>query len=65
MFRDGELEPNEPAFPIVVVTSEKCRAAFFSLVTPARSKKEPEWHFDDLDAAIQYAVKMVEEWFDF
>ena len=61
-FKDAEAEPNEPRFPVVAVTSEKCRAAFLSLVTPA-NQAPPEWHFDDMDLAVEYSLKKVEEWF--
>lgn len=63
-FKDAEAEPNEPPFPVIVVTSDKCRDAFLSLVTPT-GRASPEWHFEDMDAAIHYSLKKVEEWFAF
>lgn len=63
-FKDGELEPGEPAFPIVAITSEKSRDALLSLVTPV-GRGAPEWHFQDIDAAIEYAQRKIEEWFAF
>ncbi|WP_140637511.1 hypothetical protein [Methylibium rhizosphaerae] len=61
-FKDAGAEPNEPRFPVAVVTSEKCRSAFLSLVTPT-DQAPPEWHFDDMDQAIECSLKKVEEWF--
>lgn len=61
-FKDSDAEPNEPPFPIVTVTSDKCREAFLSLVTPS-GQPAPEWHFDDMNRAIEYGLKKVEEWF--
>lgn len=61
-FKDSDAEPNEPRFPVAVVTSEKCRAGFLSLVTPT-NQAVPEWHFDDMNQAIEYSLKKVEEWF--
>lgn len=61
-FKDGDLEPEEPPFPIVAVTSDRCREGFLSLVTPV-GQAAPEWHFEDMDAAIDHALKKVEEWF--
>lgn len=60
-FKDFDAEPNEPSFPVVVVTSEKSREAFLSLVTPA-GKANPAWHFGDMDRAIEYSFKKVDEW---
>ena len=50
-------------FPIVVVTSSKCRDAFLSLVTPHGGAR-PEWHFDDMEPAIAYALAKAREWID-
>lgn len=61
-FKDADAEPNEPSFPMVVVTSEKCRAAFLSLVTPT-NQAAPDWHFGDIDQAVEYSIKKIEEWF--
>lgn len=61
-FKDADAEPDEPPFPVVVVTSEKCRDAFLSLVTPM-GRPTPEWHFDDMDRAVDFGLKKVEEWF--
>lgn len=61
-FKDSGAEQNEPPFPVVIVTSDKCRDAILSLVTPT-GQPTPEWHFDDMDLAIDYSLKKVEEWF--
>ncbi|MEC7119749.1 MAG: hypothetical protein VXW65_07590 [Pseudomonadota bacterium] len=63
-YKDGELEPDEIPFPIVVVTSDLSRDAFLSLVTPVGSAA-PEWHFQDMDTAIEYAQRKIEEWFSY
>ena len=56
-------DEGDPSFPVVVVTSDKCREAFLSLVTPTGGQP-PEWHFDDVDAALSYAVLRANEWID-
>lgn len=56
-------DPGEPSFPIVVVTSDKCRDAFLSLVTPTGSTA-PAWHFEDMEAAIEHVAKLASEWID-
>lgn len=56
-------DPGDPRFPVVVVTSDKCRDAFLSLVTPAGGEP-PEWHFDDIAAAMEHAVRKANEWID-
>ncbi|MDP9602937.1 UNVERIFIED_ORG: hypothetical protein J2W38_002726 [Variovorax paradoxus] len=63
-FRDSGRDPGEPPFPVVVVTSERSQAAFLSLVTP-NGRAAPEWHFDDIDAAIAYGTRKAREWLDF
>jgi hypothetical protein len=62
-FKDAGAEPDSPPFPIVVVTSEKSRDGILSLVTPL-GQPAPEWHFEDLDAAIEYGVRKAGEWLD-
>ena len=61
-FMDYE-EESEPKFPIVVVTSDKCTDAFLSLVTPT-GKPVPQWHFDDMTAAIEYSIREANRWMD-
>jgi hypothetical protein len=63
-FKDAGCEPDEPPFPMVVVTSDRCKDAFLSLVTPV-GQPTPEWHFEDMDAAIEYGIKKAEEWLAF
>ena len=63
-FRDADKEENEPAFPILAVTSRKCREAFLSLMTVA-GEDEPEWHFGDLNKAIRFGVKAAKKWLDY
>lgn len=63
-FKDAGGDPGEPPFPIVVVTSVKSRAGFLSLVTPS-GRPSPDWHFDEMDSAVQYGVKKSNEWFAF
>jgi hypothetical protein len=63
-FKDAGGDPGCPPFPVAVVTSEKCRDAVLSLVTP-RGREPPEWHFEDMDSAIEYGVRKANEWLDF
>ena len=62
--KDEGLAPGEPRFPVVVVTSTLCRAAFLSLVSPTGAPA-PIWHFDNIDAAITYAVQASKAWMAF
>lgn len=64
-FKDAGADPGEPAFPVVVVTSPLCRQAFLSLVTPSDGASPPPWHFDDMDAAITYAVRASKDWLNY
>ncbi|WP_137938964.1 hypothetical protein [Chitinivorax sp. B] len=63
-YKDAGGEPGQPTFPVLVVTSELCSAAFLSLVTPV-GQSTPAWHFEDMDAAIQYGMQKAHEWLDF
>jgi hypothetical protein len=63
-FKDAGAVAGEPRFPVTVVTSKLCRDGFLSLVTPSGAAA-PGWHFDDVDAAITYAVQASKEWLDF
>ena len=63
-YKDSGAEADEPRFPVVVVTSERCRAPFLSLVTPA-GQQPPEWHFEDMDAAIEYGLQKANEWLEY
>jgi hypothetical protein len=58
---DAGGEPENFPFPVMVVTSEKCRDAFLSLVTPI-GKPEPPWHFDDLNLAIEAGIRAANDW---
>lgn len=60
--KDAGIEPDEPPFPVMVVTSERCKHAFLSLVTPC-GRPPPDWHFDDIESAIDHVVVKVDEWF--
>ena len=60
--RDDPGDPPGSPFPVVVVTSDKCRNALLSLV--ARSGTEPEWHFSEMDAAIDFATMSACKWID-
>jgi hypothetical protein len=62
-FMDPGAVTGEPRFPVAVVTSELSRDGFLSLVTPLGTSA-PGWHFDDVDAAIAYAVQASKEWLD-
>lgn len=62
-YKDAGNSPDDPRFPVVVVTSRLCRDAFLSLVAPAGAAP-PSWHADDLDEAITCAVKAADAWLD-
>jgi len=62
-FEDCGSDPGSPPFPIAVLTSEKCRDAFLSAVTPT-GHEAPKWHFEDLDSAIEFCESAVQEWLD-
>ena len=61
-FRDAAREPEEPFFPISVVTSDASRAGFLSLTTPVGGAP-PAWHFEALAAAIRYATDQANAWY--
>lgn len=63
-FKDAGAASDEPSFPVVVVTSPLCRQAFLSLVAPSGASSPP-WHFEDVDAAITYAVQRSKEWLQY
>ncbi|HEY6971884.1 MAG TPA: hypothetical protein VJA94_21915 [Candidatus Angelobacter sp.] len=56
-------EKGEPPFPVLAVTSEKCRKAFLSLVTLIGAP-EPEWHYRSLEQAVPAAIAAAERWLD-
>ena len=56
-------EEGEAPIPVLAVTSEKCRAAFLSLVTPVGGDA-PDWHFESLDEAIAAGRERAREWLD-
>lgn len=60
-FKDAGTDPDEIPFPVVVVTSERCRDGILSLLT-GHGQALPEWHFQDLDEAIQYGVTQASNW---
>lgn len=60
-FMDEDGESDASPFPVMVITSEKCRDAFLSLITPT-GQPEPWWHFDDLDLAIEAGIKAANDW---
>ena len=55
-------DPCDVPFPVVVVTSDKCRNGFLSLVSGTGT--EPDWHFSDIDAAIEFATMAACKWID-
>ena len=56
-------EKGEPPFPVLAVTSEKCRKGFLSLVTPVGAP-EPEWHYHSLEQAVPAAITAGQQWLD-
>lgn len=53
-------EKDEPPFPLFVVTSDKCRDALLSLT--GRVEDESDWHFRDLEKALQEARRAARAW---
>lgn len=64
-FKDAGNDDDEPNFPVVVVTSEKCKNGILSLLTPANSDEIPDWHFSDINKAIDYATEKGKYWLDY
>lgn len=62
--KDSGKNEEEPFFPVLAVTSQKCEAAFLSLVTPSGHPK-PDWCFNNIDQAIEIGVRKAKEWLDF
>lgn len=62
-FKDAGIDAGEPRFPVVAVTSPLCREAFLTLVTP-NGAATPPWHFEDIDAAITYALRRAKDWLE-
>lgn len=63
-FMDADKEENEPYFPVFAVTSEKSTAGFLSLITPS-NESPPEWHFKDINQAIEKAASAGKAWIEF
>lgn len=63
-FKDANKEENEPFFPVLVVTSDKCRDGFLSLVT-LNDETEPSFHFSDMSEAIDRGVVLGREWLEY
>jgi hypothetical protein len=60
--KDCGAGPGLMAFPVMVVTSEKCRVGVLSLLTP--TGESPEWHFEDVNRAIEAAVIAAKNWLE-
>jgi hypothetical protein len=63
-FKDSGKEEGQPNFPVVVVTSDKCRDGFLSLIGSA-DYGEPSWHFSDINDAIEYVIIKANEWLEY
>lgn len=63
-FKDQDKEQDEPYFPVLVVTSQKSRGGFLSLVTPSGAK-EPDWHFAKMDDAIKRGITLAQQWLNY
>lgn len=61
-FKNDKTNPNEPSFPIIVVSSSKS-SGLLSLITEY-GENRPDWHFFDMVKAIDYAIEKAEEWLD-
>jgi hypothetical protein len=62
-FMDDPREPGAVPFPILAVTSDKCRDAFLSLITPLEGTPT-KLHFEDIEAAIEAAKAEGQRWLD-
>ncbi|MEO9572206.1 MAG: hypothetical protein ABJH82_00445 [Polaribacter sp.] len=63
-FKDGENLPEEPAFPILVLVSERSKNGIISLLTPATSNTIPNYIFEDINKVIKEAEKRGKYWLD-
>jgi hypothetical protein len=63
VFGDVSQYMNEPDFPVLVVTSERCRPAFLSLIGRT-DETAPEWHFSNLEEALGAAWEAAQRWYD-
>jgi hypothetical protein len=61
-FKDDEKEPDAPFFPVLVVTSEKSRNGFLTLVAPNGSP-EPDWHFSSVQDAVSAGARLASQWY--
>ena len=61
-YKNDATDPNEPPFPILVISSSKS-TGLLSLLIPDENNK-PDWHFFDINQAITYGIKKAEEWLD-
>lgn len=57
-------EPGETPPPLLTVTGPKSTKALLSLVSPASGATDLSWHFEDLEAAIEYGLKASQEWLE-
>ncbi|MCE9673576.1 hypothetical protein LY474_37805 [Myxococcus stipitatus] len=57
------VDPTSPPFPRVMVVSEACKGALASLCG-FDPERPPEWVFEELDAALQYAEVAAQKWLD-
>ncbi|QNM84788.1 hypothetical protein H9W90_11345 [Polaribacter pectinis] len=64
-FKDAGNNIDEPEFPIIVVTSEKCVKGILTLLTPTNSEENPNWQFNDIHKAINFATKKGKYWLDY
>lgn len=62
--KDADKTPEEPAFPILVLVSEKSKNGIVSLLTPATSNTIPNFIFEDINLAIKEAEKRGKFWLD-
>lgn len=55
-------EPGEPQFPVFVVSSDLCRGALLGLM--GTDESEANWHFSDMNAALDAAAEAGAAWLD-
>lgn len=63
--KDSENSENEPNFPVLVLVSEKSKNGILSLLKLTDTKELPNWISEDLNFAIENAIKKGKYWLDY
>lgn len=61
-FKNDKTNPNEPPFPVIVVSSSKSNG-LLSLIT-SYGENRPDWHFFNIIKAIDYGIEKAKQWLD-